>query len=289
VVALSDDVVVKGVSRKLLAEHHLRPRKSLGQNFLVDRNIRDKIVEAADLKADDIVLEIGPGMGSLTEALARQAGRVIAVEIDGQLIPLLKERLPQVEIIHGDILKLDLQGILPTGKVKVIANLPYYITTPILFHLLEWGHWELIVVMVQLEVAQRLTAAPGTKDYGALTVAVNYRANVDLVCKVPPTVFVPPPKVHSAVVRLHPRREPWGLENEELFFRMVRSAFGQRRKTLVNTLARAPWNPLSKEETAQIITETGISPQIRGEDLAVDEYVALTNNFQAKLDSKGEE
>ncbi|MGI6038202.1 MAG: 16S rRNA (adenine(1518)-N(6)/adenine(1519)-N(6))-dimethyltransferase RsmA [Limnochordia bacterium] len=288
-VALSDDVVVKGVSRKLLAEHHLRPRKSLGQNFLVDRNIRDKIVEAADLKADDIVLEIGPGMGSLTEALARQAGRVIAVEIDGQLIPLLKERLPQVEIIHGDILKLDLQGILPTGKVKVIANLPYYITTPILFHLLEWGHWELIVVMVQLEVAQRLTAAPGTKDYGALTVAVNYRANVDLVCKVPPTVFVPPPKVHSAVVRLHPRREPWGLENEELFFRMVRSAFGQRRKTLVNTLARAPWNPLSKEETAQIITETGISPQIRGEDLAVDEYVALTNNFQAKLDSKGEE
>ncbi|NLN17068.1 MAG: 16S rRNA (adenine(1518)-N(6)/adenine(1519)-N(6))-dimethyltransferase RsmA [Firmicutes bacterium] len=275
------DVVVWRNTRAVLEKYGLQPKKSLGQNFLIDRNIRDKIVDAAAITGDDVVLEIGPGVGTLTEELARRASRVIAVELDGALVQVLRDRLPpdRVLVVEGDVLALDLPSLLgEASPIKVVANLPYYITSPIVFRFLEWKGWEMMVIMVQGEVAERLVARPGTKAYGALSVAVALQARAEILFKVSRQVFYPKPQVDSAVVRLLPRHDLGvDLQGPSL---LIRAAFGQRRKTLANALAAAPWNPLSKEETEKFLLGAGIDPSRRGESLTPEEFLSLWMEFQ---------
>lgn len=269
-----------GTVRQLLNAHGIRIKKRLGQNFLVDRNILQKIVAAAELEADDTVLEVGPGLGALTQALAERAGRVVAVEIDEQLIPVLHKTLaayPNVTIVHADALRLDLGSLVPgAAKVKVVANLPYYITSPLLMHFLEADlPLERLVVMVQAEVAERLQAAPGSKAYGALTVAVQYRAEVTRVAKVPRTVFLPQPGVDSAILCLRLRPYPVRPKDEGLFFAVVRAAFAQRRKTLRNALA-----PLAGERgvaVEEVLGKANVDPAVRGETLSIEAFIAVAD------------
>lgn len=269
-----------GTVRQLLNAHGIRIKKRLGQNFLVDRNILQKIVAAAELEADDTVLEVGPGLGALTQALAERAGRVVAVEIDEQLIPVLRKTLaayPNVTIVHADALRLDLGSLVPgAAKVKVVANLPYYITSPLLMHFLEADlPLERLVVMVQAEVAERLQAAPGSKAYGALTVAVQYRAEVTRVAKVPRTVFLPQPGVDSAILCLRLRPYPVRPKDEGLFFAVVRAAFAQRRKTLRNALA-----PLAGERgvaVEEVLGKANVDPAVRGETLSIEAFIAVAD------------
>lgn len=269
-----------GTVRQLLNAHGIRIKKRLGQNFLVDRNILQKIVAAAELEADDTVLEVGPGLGALTQALAERAGRVVAVEIDEQLIPVLHKTLaayPNVTIVHADALRLDLGSLVPgAAKVKVVANLPYYITSPLLMHFLEADlPLERLVVMVQAEVAERLQAAPGSKAYGALTVAVQYRGEVTRVAKVPRTVFLPQPGVDSAILCLRLRPYPVRPKDEGLFFAVVRAAFAQRRKTLRNALA-----PLAGERgvaVEEVLGKANVDPAVRGETLSIEAFIAVAD------------
>ncbi|NLM95518.1 MAG: 16S rRNA (adenine(1518)-N(6)/adenine(1519)-N(6))-dimethyltransferase RsmA [Firmicutes bacterium] len=275
------DAVVLRNTRSILEKYGLQPKKALGQNFLIDRNIRDKIVDAAAITGEDVVLEIGPGVGTLTEELARRASRVIAVELDGGLVRVLRDRLPpeRVAVVEGDVLALDLPSLLGEGSpIKIVANLPYYITSPIIFRLLEWPRWEMMVIMVQGEVADRLVAGPGTKAYGSLSAAVALHARAEILFRVSRRVFYPQPQVDSAVVRLLPRRDlEVDLQGPSL---LIRAAFGQRRKTLANALAAAPWNPLSKEETEKVLLAAGIDPLRRGESLRPEDFLRLWMEFQ---------
>ena len=271
---------------QVLQKHEFQFKKKFGQNFLIDPHVLDKIVDAAQITKDDFVLEIGPGIGTLTQYLCENARQVLAVEIDDKLIPILKETLQpydNVEVLHGDILKQDIQQIADTyndGKpIKVVANLPYYITTPIIMELFE-SHVPLanVTVMVQKEVADRMKAEPGTKDYGALSLAVQYYAKPYIAAFVPPNCFMPRPNVGSAVIRLDClARVPVEVHNEKLMFRLIRASFNQRRKTLQNGISNAQDLSFSKEEIAAAIESLGLSPSVRGETLTLAQFAALSD------------
>jgi 16S rRNA (adenine1518-N6/adenine1519-N6)-dimethyltransferase len=284
------DVVRPGELKALLARHGFVLKKGLGQNFLIDERVRERIVEATELTAEDGAFEIGPGAGVLTRRLAERAGRVVAVEKDVALRPLLAEvlaGLPNVTLHFADVLKLDLTGLWREfhgcRRVIMAANLPYYVTTPILFHVLESGvPLAAMVLMVQREVADRLMAPPGGKSYGALTVAVQYHAVVERICTVHPGAFLPPPDVESAVVRLVPRPEPAvRVPDERLLFRVVRAAFGTRRKTLLNALAQGLG--ADKGTVRGWLEAAGVDPDRRGETLSLPEFAAITEAVAAGL------
>ena len=262
--------------------------KSLGQNFITDRNVIEKIVEGAQIGPDDLVIEIGPGIGVLTAAAAEQAARVAAIEIDSKLIPILSETLAgydNIRIVNQDVLKTDINGIIDeersagtfTGSVRIIGNLPYYITTPIIMGILENGtEAESITIMMQKEVADRIKAAPGGKTYGALSVAVQYYCTAEQVAIVPKEVFIPRPKVDSSVLHLSVRSErPVELTDEKTLFACIKHGFGQRRKTLLNSLTGV--NGLSKDEVRAVLQEAGIDPVRRAETLDIKEFAAIAN------------
>ena len=278
-------------TREIIQKYGFHFQKKFGQNFLIDTHILEKIVDSAEVGEEDCVLEIGPGIGTMTQYLCERARKVIVVEIDKNLIPILEETLgdyQNVEIINADILKVDIQKIVDEhngGKpIKVVANLPYYITTPIIMGLFE-SHVPIasITVMVQKEVADRMQVGPGTKDYGALSLAVQYYAKPEVVAIVPPECFIPRPNVSSSVIRLtrhiHP---PVEVEDEELMFRIIRASFNQRRKTLQNGLNNAADLHFSKEKIAQAIASLQVSPSIRGEALELFQFAKLSNYFSAK-------
>lgn len=275
----------------ILQKYDFHIQKKYGQNFLIDRTVLNRIVEAAGIGGEDCVLEIGPGLGTMTRCLAERARRVAAVEIDRNLIPVLKETLAGYEnitLIHNDILKVDLNGIvakLNGGRpVKVVANLPYYITTPIIMKLLE-SHVPLqsITVMVQKEVADRMQAGPGTKDYGALSLAVQYYAKPEIVANVPPNCFIPRPNVGSAVIRLtRYEKPPVQVRDETGLFTLIRAAFNQRRKTLTNALCNAQDLHIPKERTAQALERLGLPSSVRGEALTLEQFAALEQELWAQ-------
>ena len=272
--------------KEILNRHGFSFSKSLGQNFLIDRNVLDKIVDAADIKEDGCALEIGPGAGTLTQCLAARASKAAAIEIDSALIPILSETMSQYDnftLIHKDVMEVNLpeltNQLFGDKPFCVAANLPYYITTPIIMTFLENRlNVTSMTLMVQKEVADRMAAAPGGKDYGALSVAVQYYTSVSLVCKAEPHCFMPQPKVASAVINLKVLKEPKvKAENEKLFFKIVKSAFGQRRKTLVNALTKSPYINLSKDGVIDALEVMGMNFGIRGERLSVEEFVELSN------------
>lgn len=257
--------------------------KKLGQNFLIKRGVVDEIVHAADLNAGEPVLEIGPGIGTLTQGLAQSGADVTAIELDRRLLEVLDTTLAaydNVRIIHGDVLKLDVPDIMNHKQFKVVANLPYYITTPIIMSLLESRlPIERMVMMVQREVALRMVAKPGTKDYGALSVAVQYYTEPDIVMDVPPKAFLPAPSVTSAVIRCVLRKEPpVDVVDEKLFFRVVKAGFEQRRKTFSNTMKTTG---LSKEEIEMILEKANIDGQRRGETFSLQEFADVANAWHS--------
>lgn len=271
---------------EILQSNDFQFLKKYGQNFLIDLHVLDKIIRAADVQAEDVCVEIGPGIGSLTQALAEHAREVIAVEIDDRLIPILQENLKaysNVTLIHQDFLKLDLKDLLEEKgihrPIKVIANLPYYITTPIIMGLFESGiPLAGMTVMVQEEVARRIQAGPGSKDYGALSLAVQYYAEAYIAAFVPQNCFMPRPKVGSAVLQLTTHKEkPVSVKDEKRMFSLIRAAFGQRRKTLVNCLRNAEALALDKERILEALASLGISEQIRGEALTLQQFAALSD------------
>lgn len=272
--------------KRILAEHGLHPKKRLGQNFLIDRNVLNRIVNAAEIGPEDNALEIGPGLGTVTVELAERAKRVVAVEADEQLLPVLQDTLAgkeNVRIVRADFLSLDIEKDLSewfgNEKCTVVANLPYYITTPIVTRLLEVKERiDRIVLMVQKEVAARLMAKPGTSDYGSLTILLQYHCKVETIMQVSRNVFYPPPEVDSTVVRLTPLPSPTvKTVDEALFFKVVRAAFGQRRKTLLNTLSSADWARGSKERVGEVLRSAGIDPGRRGETLSLEELARVTD------------
>ena len=266
-------------------------QKKFGQNFLIDSHVLDKIVSAAGITKDDFVLEIGPGIGTMTQYLAASARKVFAVEIDKALIQILEDTLKEfdnVQVINQDILKVDIKKLAEEhndGKpIKVVANLPYYITTPIIMGLFESQvPIDSITVMVQKEVADRMKVGPGTKDYGALSLAVQYYAEPYIVANVPPNCFMPRPKVGSAVIRLtRHEKPPVEVADEKLMFRLIRASFNQRRKTLANGLNNSPELSYSKEEIQQTIEKCGFKAGIRGEALTLEDFAKLANVFSEK-------
>lgn len=270
---------------EILQKYQFRFAKKFGQNFLIDTHVLDKIVRAAEITEEDYVLEIGPGIGTLTQYLCEAAKHVFAVEIDDNLIPILQDTLSaynNVTVIHQDVLKLDINELVEKqceGKrIKVVANLPYYITTPILMGLFE-NHipMESVTVMVQKEVALRMQAPPGGKDYGALSLAVQFYAEPYIVANVPPNCFMPRPNVGSAVIRLTSHETPIAVKNEKLMFDIIRASFNQRRKTLVNGLHHAGLFQLSKEELGAVLERVGIDVNARGETLTLAQFAALSD------------
>ena len=270
--------------KELLRRYNLHPKKRFGQNFLVDRNVLNKILDAADIHEGDSVLEIGPGVGTLTLALAERGVKVVAVEVDRDLVAILNEVLeghPNAVVINADILSLNLVQFLADhfgeAKVKVIGNLPYYITSPIIAELFQArSQIERIVLMIQKEVAVRLKALPGIKDYGSMSVFVQYYAEPEIVAHVSKNVFLPPPEVSSALVRLIPRQKPpVDVPSDEIFFDVVHCAFGQRRKTLLNSLSDCQALGLSKEQVAQVLHKADIDPSRRAETLSLDEFARI--------------
>lgn len=269
---------------EVLQKYNFNFKKKFGQNFLIDSHVLDKIIRAAEITKDDCVLEIGPGIGTMTQYLAENAREVIAVEIDKNLIPILEDTLSSydnVTVIHEDILKVDIAKIVEEKNggrpIKVVANLPYYITTPIIMGLFE-SHVPLnsITIMVQKEVADRMKVGPGTKDYGALSLAVQYYAKPEIVANVPPNCFIPRPNVGSAVIRLtRYEAPPVQVENEKRMFAIIRASFHQRRKTLVNGLVNG--GIARKEEVTAALEEMGLSPSVRGEALSLEEFAKLAN------------
>ena len=271
-------------TKDIVDKHGFKFSKSLGQNFLIDDNVIDKIIDGARVKEGDKVIEVGPGIGTLTREMAKRAEKVVAVEIDKNLIPILKETLADfdnTEVVNEDILKVDINKLvdekLSGGPVKLIANLPYYITTPIVMKFLEEDIPVTdIVVMVQKEVADRMNAVPSTKDYGALSVAVQYYCDTEIVAKAPRHMFIPQPKVDSTVIGLHIREEKkYKADNEQLFFKTVKAAFGQRRKTLLNSLSSM--GVLDKAKIKEVLAEAGIDEKRRGETLSIEEFANLSN------------
>lgn len=270
----------------VLQKYNFSFQKKFGQNFLIDTHVLDKIIRSAEITKDDMVLEIGPGIGTMTQYLACAAGKVVAVEIDKALMPILEDTLDgyeNVRIINDDVLKVDIAKLAEEENggrsIKVVANLPYYITTPIIMGLFE-NHVPLksITVMVQKEVADRMQVGPGTKDYGALSLAVQYYAKPYIVANVPPNCFMPRPKVGSAVIRLERyENPPVEVTDEKLMFRIIRASFNQRRKTLANGLKNSAELDFSKEEIEQAIGALGRGASVRGEALALEEFAALSN------------
>lgn len=271
---------------RVLQKHQFQFHKKFGQNFLIDPHVLDKIMEAAQVTRDDFILEVGPGIGTLTQYLCERARHVLAVEIDKELIPILRQTLSaydNVDVIQGDILKQDIVNIAEVyneGRpIKVVANLPYYITTPIIMELFE-SHVPLanVTVMVQKEVADRMKAKPGSKDCGALSLAVQYYAKPYIAAFVPPNCFMPRPNVGSAVIRLDCRsRVPVSVADEKLMFRLIRAAFNQRRKTLQNAIANSGELSFSKAEAAEAIERAGLDANIRGEKLGLPEFAGLAD------------
>ena len=270
----------------VLQKYGFNFQKKFGQNFLIDTRVLERIIDAAEITKEDCVLEIGPGIGTMTQYLAESAREVIAVEIDKMLIPILADTLSaydNVTVINDDILKVDIGKIVEERNggrpIKVVANLPYYITTPIIMGLFE-SHVPLksITIMVQKEVADRMQVGPGTKDYGALSLAVQYYAKPEIVANVPPNCFIPRPNVGSAVIRLtRYDAPPVEVRDEKLMFTLIRASFNQRRKTLVNGLSNAPELRLSKEKITQALEEMNLPATIRGEALTLEQFAQLSN------------
>ena len=273
---------------EIIQKYQFAFQKKFGQNFLIDTHVLDKIISAAGITGDDCVLEIGPGIGTMTQYLAEHAGKVVAVEIDTNLLPILDETLKgysNVTVINSDILKLDMNQLVDEyndGRpIKVVANLPYYITTPIIMGLFESNvPIDNITVMVQKEVADRMQVGPGSKDYGALSLAVQYYAKPYIVANVPPNCFIPRPNVGSAVIRLTRYKEPpVQVDDPKFMFKLVRASFNQRRKTLQNGLNNSPEIPYDREMIAKAIESLGVQPAIRGEALNLDQFAQLSNYF----------
>ena len=277
---------------EILKKYNFSFQKKFGQNFLIDTHVLDKIIRAAGITKEDCILEIGPGIGTMTQYLAQAAGKVVAVEIDKALIPILADTLADydnVKIINDDVLKVDIRKLVEEENggrpVKVVANLPYYITTPSIMGLYE-NHVpiESITVMVQKEVADRMQEGPGSKDYGALSLAVQYYAEPYIVANVPPNCFMPRPKVGSAVIRLTSHEKPpVDVEDEKLLFRLIRASFNQRRKTLANGLKNSAELNLPKEVIVESIEELGKGTSVRGEALSLEEFAALSNSICRKM------
>jgi 16S rRNA (adenine1518-N6/adenine1519-N6)-dimethyltransferase len=273
---------------EVIQKYQFAFQKRFGQNFLIDAHVLEKIVSAAGITKDDCVLEIGPGIGTMTQYLAESAGQVIAVEIDTNLLPILADTLKDysnVKVINQDILKVDINELVKeynNGRpIKVVANLPYYITTPIIMGLFESNvPIDNITVMVQKEVADRMQVGPGSKDYGALSLAVQYYASPYIVANVPPNCFIPRPNVGSAVIRLTRYQEPpVQVKDPKLMFKLIRASFNQRRKTLQNGLNNSPEISFSKEEITKAIESLGVSPSVRGEALSLEQFTQLANYF----------
>lgn len=271
---------------EVLQKHKFTIQKKFGQNFLIDSHVLERITEAAQLNSQDCVIEIGPGLGAMTQYLAKSAGRVIAVEIDRALIPILEETLSglsNVEILNADIMKVDLRRLIEEKNggrpVKVVANLPYYITTPIIMRLLEEKlPLQSITIMVQKEVAQRMQAGPGSKDYGALSLAVQFYAKAQIVANVPPNCFIPRPNVDSSVIRLTLYEKPPVLaQDEKKMFSIIRASFNQRRKMLINSLHNAPELAADKEAVRTALLSMGISEKARGEELTLTQFARLSD------------
>ncbi len=270
----------------VLQKYNFVFQKKFGQNFLIDTHVLDKIIRSAEITKDDFVLEIGPGIGTMTQYLACAAGKVVAVEIDRALIPILADTLDgydNVTVINEDVLKVDIAKLAEEQNggrpIKVVANLPYYITTPIIMGLFEKNvPIKSITVMVQKEVADRMQVGPGTKDYGALSLAVQYYAKPYIVANVPPNCFMPRPKVGSAVIRLERYEEPpVQVKDEKLMFRIIRASFNQRRKTLANGLKNSPELDFTKEEIEEAIETLGKGASVRGEALTLEEFARLSD------------
>ena len=271
---------------EVIQKYEFAFQKKFGQNFLIDTHVLDKIISAAEITKDDLVVEIGPGIGTMTQYLACAAREVVAIEIDKMLIPILQDTLSEydnVTVINEDVLKVDLNKLAEEKNggrpVKVVANLPYYITTPIIMGLFE-NHVPLhsITIMVQKEVADRMRMGPGTKDYGALSLAVQYYAEPYLVANVPPNCFMPRPNVGSAVIRLTVHENPpVTVRDESLMFRLIRASFNQRRKTLANGLKNSPELHYSKEQIEEAIEKLGTSPSVRGEALTLEQFALLAD------------
>lgn len=273
--------------KEIMNKYGFKLSKSLGQNFLIDENILKKIIDIAKITKDDCVIEVGPGIGNLTQHIAEAAGSVVAIEIDKALIPILKDTLKNysnIEIINEDILKIDLHRLIKerfqNQTVKVVANLPYYATTPIIMKFLEERvPVESLTVMIQKEVAQRMQAKPETKDYGSLSIAVQYYSDPSILLRVPPSVFIPQPNVESVIVKLEILKEPGVyVQREDLFFALVKDAFGKRRKTVLNALSTGDLK-LDKGLLREILDESNIEENRRGETLTIEEYALLSNNL----------
>ena len=271
---------------EIIQKYNFDFQKKFGQNFLIDSHVLEKIIDAANITKDDFVLEIGPGIGTMTQYLSEHAREVMAVEIDHNLIPILKETLAgydNVEVLNEDILKVDIGKIAEKKNqgrpIKVVANLPYYITTPIIMGLFEKNvPMDSLTVMVQKEVAQRMQAGPGTKDYGALSLAVQFYAEPYIVANVPPNCFMPRPKVGSAVIHLTRYKDmPVKVKNEQLMFSIIRASFNQRRKTLQNGINNSSTLHFSKEQVVDALDKMGLSPKIRGEALSLEQFARLSD------------
>ena len=279
----------------VLQKYNFNFQKKFGQNFLIDTHVLDKIINAAEITKEDFVLEIGPGIGTMTQYLCENAREVVAVEIDKNLIPILEDTLKEydnVTVINEDVLKVDINKLAEEKNnkkpIKVVANLPYYITTPIIMGLFE-SHVPIdsITIMVQKEVAERMQVGPGTKEYGALSLAVQYYAKPEIIANVPPNCFMPRPKVGSAVIRLTRHKEtPVQVEDEKLMFRIIRASFNQRRKTLVNGLKNSGELSLSEEIIEESIEELGVPLTIRGEALSLEQFAILSNIIYRKIENK---
>lgn len=270
----------------VLQKYHFNFQKKFGQNFLIDPHVLDRIVEAAEITKEDCVLEIGPGIGTMTQYLAESAREVVAVEIDKNLIPILQDTLSayqNVTVINDDIMKVDIAALAQeknAGKpIKVVANLPYYITTPIIMGLFE-SHVPLksVTIMVQKEVADRMRQEPGSKEYGALSLAVQYYAKPEIMANVPPNCFIPRPNVASAVIRLtRYEKPPVEVKDDRYMFALIRASFNQRRKTLANALSNDPGLHLTREQVMQALETLGMNPLIRGEMLSLEQFASLSN------------
>ena len=280
-----------GRTVEVLQKYQFNFQKKYGQNFLIEPQVLETIVDAAHIQADDCVLEIGPGIGTMTQYLAEQAREVVAVEIDKALIPILQDTLseyPNVTIINEDILKVDLEKLVKEKNdgrpVKVVANLPYYITTPIIMQLFE-SHVPLrsITIMVQTEVAQRMKVGPGTKDYGALSLAVQYYSRPEIITHVPPTCFIPRPNVGSTVIQLtRYEKPPVEAADESFLFSLIRASFNQRRKTLVNGLSNASGLNLSKAQITEALEQMGLPANVRGETFTLEQFARLSELLYRK-------
>ncbi len=277
-------------TKSVVEKHNFKFSKSLGQNFLIDDNVIDKILNGARLSEGDNIIEVGPGIGTLTREMGKIADKVVAIEIDKSLIPILKETLGEfdnIEVVNNDILKVNIEELVKekfdNKPIKLVANLPYYITTPIVMKFLEENIPVTdIVVMVQKEVADRMNAKPSTKDYGALSVAVQYYCDTEIVAKAPRHMFIPQPNVDSTVIGLHVREEKkYNVDNEDIFFKTVKASFGQRRKTLLNSLGGLGF--LNKDEIKEVLKQSNIDEKRRGETLTIEEFATLSNVINSKV------